>query len=67
MTNLGQGGLFQSQHSCHQVISSVVIQVIVFLLDNNLKVALRACSLPFDDGREAVLKMWFHNGIRIFV
>jgi hypothetical protein len=36
--NLGQGGLFQSQYSCRLVVSSVVNQVIVFLLDDILEV-----------------------------
>jgi hypothetical protein len=35
---LGQGGLFRSQISRHLVVCSVVVQVVVFLLDDNLKV-----------------------------
>jgi hypothetical protein len=38
ITNLGQGGLFQSEHSHHPVIFSVVIQVIILILDDNLEV-----------------------------
>jgi hypothetical protein len=45
ITNLGQGGLFWSQHSRHLVVFSVVIQVVVFLLDDNLNFFEGACSL----------------------
>jgi hypothetical protein len=47
ITNLGQGGLFRSQLSCRLVASKVVVQVVVFLLDDNSKVVLGACCLPF--------------------
>jgi hypothetical protein len=47
--NLGQGCLFRSQHSRRLVASSVVVEVVVFLLDDNLKVVLEAYSLPFDE------------------
>jgi hypothetical protein len=36
--NLGQGGLFRSQLSRRLVVSSVVVQVVVFILDDILKV-----------------------------
>jgi hypothetical protein len=36
--NLGQGGLCMSQLSRRLVVSSVVVQVVVFLLDDILKV-----------------------------
>jgi hypothetical protein len=48
-TNLGQSGLFRSQHSRRPVISSVVAQVVVFLLDDILKVVHGICSVPFDE------------------
>jgi hypothetical protein len=47
--NLGQGCLFRCQHSRHPVLASVVVQVVIFLLDDILEVVLRACSLPFDE------------------
>jgi hypothetical protein len=49
ITNLGQGGLFRSQLSYRLVVSSVVIQVVVFLLDDNSEVVLGACCLPFHE------------------
>jgi hypothetical protein len=36
-TKLGQGGLFRYQHSRHLVVSSVLVQVVVFLSDNILE------------------------------
>jgi hypothetical protein len=48
-TKLRQSDLFRSQHSRRLVVSSVVVQVVVFLLDDILEVVLGACSLPFDD------------------
>jgi hypothetical protein len=36
ITNSGQGGLFRSQHSRRLVVSYVVVQVVVFLLDDKL-------------------------------
>jgi hypothetical protein len=45
ITNLGQGGLFQSQHSRQPVASSLVVQVVVFLLDDTLEVVLGASIL----------------------
>jgi hypothetical protein len=47
ITNLGQCGLFQSQQSCLLIVSWVVIQVVIFLLDDKLNVVLGACSPPF--------------------
>jgi hypothetical protein len=38
ITNLGQDGLFRSQHSRCLVVSSVVVQVGVFLVDDILEV-----------------------------
>jgi hypothetical protein len=49
ITNLGQGGRIRFQHSSRLVISSVVVQVVVFLLDDNLNVVYGACSPPFDE------------------
>jgi hypothetical protein len=46
ITNLGRGGLFRSQQSCRLVISWVVVQVVVFLLDDNLEVVSGDCC-PF--------------------
>jgi hypothetical protein len=45
ITNLGQGGLFRSQMSYRLVVSYVVVQVVVFLLDDNSEVVLGACCL----------------------
>jgi hypothetical protein len=47
-TNLGQGGLFRSQESRRLIVSSVFVQVVIFLLDDNLEVVLGACSPPLD-------------------
>jgi hypothetical protein len=47
ITNLGQGGLFRSQLSYRLVVSYVVVQVVVLLLDDNPEVVLGACCLPF--------------------
>jgi hypothetical protein len=49
ITNLGHGGLFRSQLSYRLVVSSVVDQVVVFLLDVILEVVQKACSLSFDE------------------
>jgi hypothetical protein len=38
ITKLGHGGLFHSQHSLHLELSLVVVQVVVFLLDDILEV-----------------------------
>jgi hypothetical protein len=40
--NLDQGGLFRSQLSYRLVVSYVVVQVVVFLSDDNSEVVLRA-------------------------
>jgi hypothetical protein len=45
--NLVQGVLFLSQLSCRLVVSYVVVQVVVILLDDNSEVVLGACCLPF--------------------
>jgi hypothetical protein len=47
IANLGQGGLFRSQLSYLLVVSYVVVQVVVFLLDDSPEVVLGACCLPF--------------------
>jgi hypothetical protein len=46
---LGHGGLFRSEHWRRLVVSYVVIQVVVFLLDDNSEVVLEAYSVPFDE------------------
>jgi hypothetical protein len=46
ITKSGQGVLFRSQHSYRLVVSSLVVQVVVFLLDGILEVVYGACSLP---------------------
>jgi hypothetical protein len=43
ITNLGHGGMFQSQHLRRVVVPAVVVQVVVFVLDDNLKLVLGAC------------------------
>jgi hypothetical protein len=47
VTNLGQGDLFRFQLSYRLVVSSVVVQVVVFLLDDNLVLVHGVCCLPF--------------------
>jgi hypothetical protein len=46
ITSLGHCGLFRSQLSYRLVVSYVVVQVVVFLLDDNSEVVLGACCLP---------------------
>jgi hypothetical protein len=46
ITNLDQGALFRSQLSYRLVVSYVIVQVVVFLLDDNSEVVLGACCLP---------------------
>jgi hypothetical protein len=46
ISNLGQSGLFRPQHSRRLVVSSVVVQVVFILLDDNSEFALGACCLP---------------------
>jgi hypothetical protein len=41
--------------SCH-IISSVIVQVVVFLLDDNSELVLGACCLPF---RTLTIANWF--------
>jgi hypothetical protein len=49
ITKLGQGGLFRHHHSHHLAVSSVFVQVVVFLLDDNLKEVYGASRLQFDE------------------
>jgi hypothetical protein len=49
ITNLGHSGLSLFQHSHYIVFSSVVVQVVVFLLDGNSEVVQGACCLPIDE------------------
>jgi hypothetical protein len=61
ITNLGQGSLFRSQQSRRLVASSVVVQVVVFLLDDNLELVWEPVVFHSLNVSEPIVSFEVHN------